>query len=109
MAERNRIRFNKWLWDNIPPFFFIFFVVLLVFVIVGFLTKAIGPGPDVPAEAVGGAVLVPLIILFAWFFLFAASILISLWKSGRSRPADQSGQAQASGLQFPGGGAASQW
>lgn len=109
MAERNRIRFNKWLWDNVPPFFFIFLVVLLVFVIVGLLTKAIGPGPDVPSEAAGEAVLVPLIILFAWFFLFAASILISLWKSGRSKPTDQSGQAQASGLQFPGGGAASQW
>jgi hypothetical protein len=109
MAERNRIRFNKWLWDNIPPFFFIFFVVLLVFVIVGFLTKAIGPGPDLAAEAVEGAVLVPLIILLAWFFLFTASILISLWKSGHSKPTDQSGQAHASGLRFPGGGAASQW
>ncbi len=109
MAERNRIRFNKWLWDNIPPFFFIFFVVLLVFVIVGFLTKAIGPGPDLAAEAVEGAVLVPLIILLAWFFLFTASILISLWKSGHSKPTDQSGQSLSSGLQFPGGGAASQW
>ena len=109
MAERNRIRFNKWVWDNVPPFFFIFFVVLLVFVMVGLLTKAIGPGPDVPAEAVGGAVLVPLIILFVWFFLFAASIMISLWKGGRSGPTDQSGQSQSSGLRFPGGGAASQW
>jgi uncharacterized membrane protein YgcG len=105
MAQKNRVRFDKWVWDNLPPFFFIFIVVLAVFIIVGLVTRAISIGAELPAGQSGGGAPIPLVILLAWFFLFAASIMISLWKGGR----DKDGTGRPSGLNFPGGGASSQW
>ncbi len=109
MAEKNRVRFDKLVWDNFPPFFFIFIVVLVVFLGVGLVTKAVSIGLEFPSGKLDGGVLVPLIILVAWFFFFSVSIVISLWKGGRSKGRGDAGQQQSADMCFPGGGACSQW